>query len=196
MLEKDRKAAGLAVAEHRWKSFLPGRCHAPRGSTLTKADNLLDQDTISGDTNGGGCPDVAVLGRCLFGKVRDVAKAQVMKQKEEGRLGSIGKEKDTLPNKMCHLVLNRALNYTNRKQHSWTNKLSEPPQNHNVVHTESCCYWSRKIQDHSELKWQISSPQSHCKTLEIENQNISKGGNSPCTPKLQSWRNKHNFQLN
>ena len=125
-------------AEHRWKSFLPGRCHAPRGSTLTKADNLLDQDTISGDTNGGGCPDVAVLGRCLFGKVRDVAKAQVMKQKEEGRLGSIGKEKDTLPNKMFHLVLNRALNYTNRKQHSWTNKLSEPPQNHNVVHTESC----------------------------------------------------------
>ena len=58
------------------------------------------------------------MGRCLFGKVRDVAKAQVMKQKEEGRLGSIGKEKDTLPNKMCHLVLNRALNYTNRKQHS------------------------------------------------------------------------------
>lgn len=74
----------------------------------------------------------------FLGKVRDVAKAQVMKQKEEGRLGSIGKEKDTLPNKMCHLVLNRALNYTNRKQHSWTNKLSEPPQNHNVVHTESC----------------------------------------------------------
>lgn len=111
--------------------------------------------------------------------------------------GPLEKNKDTLPNKRCHLVLKRALNCINRRQHSWTKKLSEPPQNHNVVHTESCV---------------VTDPGKY-KTIQSEN-----GRYHPHKVTLRPWKlrikifqiveilpvpqnykveeNKHNFQLN